>query len=427
MSAMQKILRKNTSYLAISEGISILILFFVSILIARKLGQTVYGQFAFVLAFAQIWQVIADFGLTMIAIRDISINKNDVKKILSNFFSLKIVIGFITYGLIVISTLLLNKPKFIKELIIIAGAYLIIYTLAELLRSIFKAYEKFKYEAFIKISQHLFLLALIIYAVLQKSLTAVVWSYFIAATYALVISIIIIKKKFTSFGWQWNNKIIKNILKQAWPLALANMFVIIYFRIDTVMLSIIKGDQPTAWYNAAYLLIFSLTFVAYVLIMSVYPKLSQLAKESLTACRKLYRQTLYLMTLAGLLILGITTAIAKWLIIYIYGIEFSPAVNIFYILSLAVFFSFLAHVWLYTLNALGKQLTYTLATGLGMIINIVLNFYWIPKFSYLGAAWATVLTEIISGLIIFGLVEYYLNKKFVHINSNIGPNINKPL
>lgn len=424
---MKKILRKNTTYLALSEGISMLILFFVSVLIARKLGQTIYGQFAFILAFAQIWQVIADFGLAMIAIRDISTKKEDTKKILSNFFSLKIVIGIFTYILIIASALLLNKPTFIKELIIIAGAYLIIYTLAELLRSIFKAYEKFKYEAFIKISQHLILLLLIIFSVYQNSLYAVVWSYFIAAIYALVISIILIKNKFTSFGWQWDKLMIKNILKQAWPLALANMFVIIYFRIDTVMLSMIKGDQPTAWYNAAYLLIFSLTFIAYVLIMSVYPKLSQLAKESFVACRKLYRQTLYLMFFAGLLILGLATAIAKWLIIYIYGIEFAPAVNTFYILALAVFFSFLAHVWLYTLNALGKQLTYTLATGLGMIINIVLNFYWIPKFSYLGAAWATVLTEIITGLIIFALVEYYLSKKFVQVKNNLQPNINKPL
>lgn len=420
-------MKKNTSYLALSEGIAMLILFLVSVLVARKLGQTTYGQFAFILAYAQIWQVIADFGLSMIAIRDISVNKSDTKKILSNYISLKIVLGVLTYGLIIASTLLLNKPFFIKQLILIAGAYLIVYTLAELLRAVFRAYEKFKYEAFVKISQHLLLLVLISWSIYQQSLPAIVWSYFAAAVYALVISIVLIKKKFTSFTWQWDTKQIKSILQQAWPLALANMFVIIYFRIDTVMLSMIKGDQATGWYNAAYLLIFSLTFVAYILIMSVYPKLSQLAKESITACRKLYRKTLYLMTAAGLIILGIASAIAKWLIIYIYGVEFTPAVNVFYILALAVFFSFLAHVWLYTLNALGKQITYTIATGLGMIINIGLNFYWIPKFSYLGAAWATVLTEIITGLMIFALAEYFLSKKYLTVKNSLEPKINKLL
>ncbi len=427
MASLKNILKKNTLYLALSEGIAMLILFIVSVLVARKLGQTIYGQFAFILAFAQIWQVIADFGLAMIAIRDISVNKENTKKILSNYFSLKIVLGFLTYVLIVASTLLLNKPLYIKELILIAGAYLIVYTLAELLRAVFRAFEKFKYEAFIKISQHLILLLLITWSIYQGSLHAIVWSYFIAAVYALIVSILLIKIKFTSFTWQWDRPMIKNILRQAWPLALANMFVIIYFRIDTVMLSMIKDDQATGLYNAAYLLIFSLTFVAYILIMSVYPKLSQLAKESITACRKLYRKTLYLMTGAGLIILGISAIIAKWLIIYIYGAEFTPAINIFYILALAVFFSFLAHVWLYTLNALGKQLTYTVATGFGLIINIGLNFYWIPKFSYLGAAWATVLTEIITGLIIFALVEYYLSKKFVQIKTTLQPKINKPL
>lgn len=427
MVSLKNILKKNTSYLAFSEGSTMLILFLISILVARKLGKTIYGQFAFILAYTQIWQVIAEFGLSMIAIKDISTNKNDLKKIISNYFSLKVVLGILTYILIIASALLLNKPLYIKELIIIAGTYLIVYTLSELLRSVFRAFEKFKYEAFIKISQHLLLLVLITWSIYQQSLTAIVWSYFIAAVYALLISIILIKKKFTYFTWQWDTKLIKNILLQAWPLALANMFVIIYFRIDTVMLSMIKGDQPTAWYNAAYLLIFSLTFIAYVLIMSVYPKLSQLAKESIIACRKLYRKTIYLMIGTGLIILGIASAIAKWLIIFVYGNEFTPAVNVFYILALAVFFSFLAHVWLYTLNALGKQIAYTISTGLGMIINITLNFYWIPKYSYLGAAWATVLTEIITGLMIFALTEYFLSKKYLKIKNSFQPKINKLL
>ncbi len=427
MASLKNILKKNTAYLGLSEGVSMLILFVISVLVARKLGQTVYGQFAFILAFAQIWQVVADFGLSMLAIRDISTNKNNVKTILSNYISLKIVLGILTYLLIIISALILNKPLFIKELIIIAGAYLIIYTLAELLRAVFRAYEKFKYEALIKISQHVILLLLIIYAIFIQSLFAVVWAYFVAAIYALVVSAWLIKSKFTSFNWHWDKPQIKIIIKQAWPLALANMFVIIYFRIDTVMLSMIKDDLATAWYNAAYLLIFSLTFVAYILIMSVYPKLSQLALESINACRLLYRKTLLLMSLAGLIILGIAVVIAKWLIIYIYGQSFAPAVHVFYILSLAVFFSFLAHVWLYTLNALGKQISYTLATGFGMLMNIGLNFYWIPKFSYIGAAWATVLTEITTGLIIYGLVEYYLNKKFVQIKKTPSPHLNNPI
>jgi len=427
MVSLRKILLKNTTYLALSEGLAMIILFLISILIARKLGDTIYGQFAFVLAFAQIWQVVADFGLTMVAIKQITINRADTSKLLNNLLSIKLVLGIITYLLIITSAFFLNKPFFIKELIFVAGLYLIIYTTAEMLRSVFRAHEKFKYEAFVKISQHLLLLILIILAINWSNLNGIVWSYVLAASYALTLTLYLIYKKIAPLTFAWDKNIIKKLLHESWPLALVNVFVIIYFRIDTVMLSLLAGDQPTAWYNAAYLLIFSLTFVAYILVMSVYPKLSQLAQTSLSACRKLYRHTLLLMGGAGLIILGLACAVARWLIPYFYGVQFSPAIQIFYILALAVFFSFLSHVWLYTLNAIGKQGGYTIATGFGMVLNIALNFYWIPKFSYLGAAWATVLTEIITGLTIFGLTEYYLYKHILHTDKKLIPTLQKPI
>jgi len=196
-------------------------------------------------------------------------------------------------------------------------------------------------------------------------------------------------------------------------MALANVFVIIYFRIDTIMLSFMKSDKVTGWYNAAYLLIFSLSFMAYVIMMSIYPKLSNLAKESLLQTKILYRKSLYLIALAGFLILGISSLIIKYLIPLLYGNSFLPAVNIFYILTIAVFFSYLANVWLYTLNALGKQKIYTIASAVGLIINLALNFLLIPKYSYFGAAWATVITEIVASLIIFVACEIILRKKII--------------
>lgn len=411
MVSLKSILKKNTSYLAFAETVSMLILFVISIIIARSLGHTVYGQFAFILAYAQIWQVLADFGLTMIAVRELSTHQAEQKRYLSNLISLKLVIGCLTFCLIVISTWFLEKPDFIKQLIYIAGAYIIIYTAGEMIRAVFRAYERFAYDAWIRISQHIVLLGFIIYGVTQDSLYQITWGYFYSALFALLVSCYFIWKKFTTFTVSWHWPLLKNLLREAWPLALANVFVIVYFRIDTIMLSLIKGDEPTAWYNAAFLLIFSLTFVAYVIVMSVFPRLSRLAKESLAEAKVLYRQTLLLITLAGVGILGIAVFISRYLIPVVYGEAFLPAVKIFAILAVAVFFSYLSQVWLYTLNALGRQRLYTWATALGMVLNITLNWYLIPIYSYLGAAWATVITELITGGIIYAACETVFKKQ----------------
>lgn len=418
---------KNTSWLAVSETVSMLILFAVTIIIARSLGGTVYGQFAFILAFAQIWQVLADFGLTMIAVRELSTHQDDIKKYLSNLVAIKTVICLIVFALIFVSTFFLNKPDFIRHLIYIAGAYVIVYTAGEMLRSVFRAYERFRNDALIRISQHVVLLIFIIIGVINSSLYQITWAYFYSAVFALLITVYFIQKRYTRFSIAWNKDLIKKLLKEAWPLALANIFVIIYFRIDTVMLSLIKGDQPTAWYNASYLLIFSLTFVAYVIMMSIYPRLSQLAKNSLTDMKILYRKTLLLIAFAGFSVLAIAVAISKYLIPFVYGLEFRPAIRVFFILSLAVFFSYLAQVWFYTLNALGRQGVYTWATGLGMVLNIGLNLLWIPKYSFIGAAWATVVTELVTGAIIYVACERILSNQTARPEKISLPPTTKPI
>jgi len=394
-----------------------LILFVVTVIIARSLGDTVYGQFAFILAFAQIWQVLADFGLTMIGVRELATHKENIRKYLNNFLALKLLASIITLSLIVLTVQFLDKPDFIKNLIYVTGGYIVLYTAAEFLRSVFRALEKFKYEAYIKISQHLILLILIFLAASQHSLSLMAWSYLAAAVYSVLLTLIVIWQRFSHFSLSWDNKLIKYLIKEAWPLALANVFVVIYFRIDTIMLSIMKSDQVTGWYNAAYLLIFSLAFIAYVIMMSVYPKLSHLAKKSITETKKLYRQTLYLIGLAGIFILGLAALIAKYIIPLLYGDEFLPAVAIFYILTIAVWFAYLANVWLYTLNALGKQKIYTWSTAWGMILNLILNFILIPRYSYLGAAWATVITEIAVGLTIFVACETVFKKGLISKSS----------
>ncbi len=426
MVSFKRLIIKNTSWLAIGDIFQMLILFTITIIVARSLGEVVYGQFAFILAFAQLWQVLAEFGLSIIAIREMSNRKSELKKLLDNFLALKLIISLATFILIIITVQFLDKPPLIKHLIYIAGGYIVFYTFTEFLRSVFRAYEKFKFEALIKISQHIILFILIINAVQQKSLSQVTYAYLWSAVYSTLITLFVIRKKFTTFSLKWDKNMIIYLLKESWPMALANMFVIVYFRIDTVMLSLMKGDQPTGWYNVAYLLIYSLAFIPYTIMNSIYPKLSQVAKTSLATTRYLYRRSLLLIAIGGVVILGIANLSIKHVIIFFYGSEFIPAIHIFYILTLAVWFAYLSHVWLYTLNALGKQSIYTAATAIGMVINLILNFKWIPTYSYWGAAWATVITELIIGLIIMTACEIALQVKHLKRKEMPLPTPEKP-
>jgi len=74
----------------------------------------------------------------------------------------------------------------------------------------------------------------------------------------------------------------------------------------------------------------------------------------------------------------------------------------------AVFFSYLAHVTVYTLNSINRQIIYTKITFLAMVLNVVLNLIFIPLFSFIGASLTTLFTEFIG----LSLMFYYLKRYF---------------
>ena len=66
----------------------------------------------------------------------------------------------------------------------------------------------------------------------------------------------------------------------------------------------------------------------------------------------------------------------------------------------------------YLLNAIDRQKLFTLTSGITTIFNILLNVILIPKYSYIGAAVATLISEILS----FSMLYYLTSKNKFSIN-----------
>ena len=64
------------------------------------------------------------------------------------------------------------------------------------------------------------------------------------------------------------------------------------------------------------------------------------------------------------------------------------------ILAIGIVFMFVSNAFIAALSAVDRQLSFTWAALASMFVNIALNLILIPLFGYLGASWATVLTEI---------------------------------
>lgn len=412
---IRQLLKQNTIWLGSSELWLKAIAFICIILIARTFGDTVFGQIAFVFSFLQLFQIIFDFGLAMLMTREISQAREKTTSIVSNFLGLKILLAGILIIVLIIATLFLHKPATILLYIAILSLHTLSMSINELLRSIFRAHERFKIDAVIKLSEGTLLLGLVGLGIATKSILITLTAY---STTALLSTILIIwllrRNKFTltiSFAY----KKIYSIIKQAWPLALAGLFVIVYFRIDTIMLSYLTDDQTTGWYNAAYNFMYTFIVIPGFIMTSFFPQMSRFAKESVPNFRQLYTKSLIGIFIFALILLSILAVSAQWIIPFLYGDAFIPAVRAVQILALGVGLSYVSHVWLFTLTALNKQIIYTWAVGIGMALNIILNAIFIPHYSLYAAAWTTVVTEFITGCIIFVGCHYYVFIKKSHV------------
>ena len=208
--------------------------------------------------------------------------------------------------------------------------------------------------------------------------------------------------------WKFSTKIRididfwKSTIKEALPFGLTGISGMIYTYIDSVMLSLIQGNEVVGWYNAAYRLILVLLFIPNVINLAVFPKMSQYYDSSKNSLNLIYERYFKYMIILGIPIGAGITILANKIILLIFGTGYLQSVIALQILIWTIVFTFAGAAFVQLLQSINKQLIITKISGFCVIVNIILNLVLISKFSYIGASYATVITEIILvGYIIF--------------------------
>lgn len=406
MNSIQRI-AKNTIVLLISQIITSLLGFIYIIYTARYLGVEGFGTLSFALAFAGIFGIFSDLGLCSLATREISRDKSKTGEYLGNLFLIKIILGFLTFGLIAIAVNLLDYPFQTIMVVYILGISVIITNFTAILNSVFQAHEKLEYQSIGQISNSIFLFVGILIAIyLGLNILGISLAYLIASFIAFLYSIIISLKKFDSPKFEINWYLWKFMFLEALPLSLAAVFSVIAFRVDTVILSILDNNTAVGLYNAAYTLMQALLFVPIVFTTSIYPVFSKLYKSSPKALNISYYKSFKYLSILGLPIAVGTTILAEKIILLIYGTRFFESILALQILIWTIPIIFLTYMFKWMLVSINKQNLLLKILLICMCLNIILNLILIPYYGYIGASLVTVVTEMIS----FIFSYYYLSK-----------------
>ncbi|MGZ7068412.1 MAG: flippase, partial [Methanobacterium sp.] len=267
---------KNTTVLFIATIISYVLGFFINIYIARYLGAEGFGIISLALAITGIFAIFTDLGLNTLTIRDIARDKSLTEDYITNTTIIKIFLSFLTIGLLILTVNIIGYSLEVKYVIYIITLSLIFGAFTSIFNSVFQALQKMEYMSIGNILNSVLLFAGVILGIYYN-----LNIFFFAAIY-MVANLLVLIYSSLAYIWKFsiptvdiNLSIWKLKLKEALPFGITNIFGSIYYWIDTVMLSIMVGNEVVGWYNAAYRLMFVFLSIYSVYMSSMFPVMSK--------------------------------------------------------------------------------------------------------------------------------------------------------
>ena len=224
--------------------------------------------------------------------------------------------------------------------------------------------------------------------------------YCIAGFIVLIYCFIILRWKISDPPVPWSPRKLeidgsfwKATLKKSLPFGLTIVFATVYYWVDSVMLSFMKGDAVVGWYNVSYRLVFTIQFIPNAFAAAIFPIMSNIYKTSLHTLRLYHEEFLKYMAILGVPIGVGVTFLASRFILLIFGAEYTNSILALQILVWSAAFYFMSHTYAVLFATLNKQEIPTKIIGACVILNIFLNLILIPRYSLIGASIATVVTQ----------------------------------
>jgi PST family polysaccharide transporter len=364
---------------------------FVGVWIARYLGPEQFGLFNYAGAFVALFSVLSTLGLDGIVVRDIVNKPANKNAVLGSAFLIKLIGSFVTFFLVV-GTIFFLRPgdKTMASLVavfavgnIFSSFYVIDFWFQSQIKSKYTVYAR--NIPFILVS--LGKIGLILY---RAPLIAFVWAIVVElALHAVGFAYFYHKTGERFRAWQFDYRHAVRLLRVSWPLILSQMAIMIYMKIDQVMLGDMSGAASVGIYSAAVRISEIWYFIPVVIVSSLTPSIIAVKHNETLYYERMQKLFNFMTGLFYVIALPITL-LSGWITVTLYGVKYAaagPVLAIHIWAGLFVFLGVARQVWIinegFTKSAL-------LTTSCGALINVLLNLILIPRYAEIGAAIATV-------------------------------------
>lgn len=395
---LSRVVAYNTLIQVLGKAVTLVFGITTTALLTNYLGAAGFGEYTFALSFVAIFSSIADWGTTLITVREASRTPDAQGQIFGNVLFLRLGLSVLAmlfvWLLMAIFPITSSDPEALRRLVMLSSTLILVFALKTSLEIVFQTKIKMGRTALVEFMASLLTLALSFLIIkMGGSLSLLVSGLILANILATILAFFLVQR-LSPLNLSLSLPILKRITLEALPMGGTLILYSVYNRVDAVILQTLKGSEAVGIYGLSYRIYEVLILGAFYLMNSLLPIISQ--ETDRERLRLIYQKTLDILILAGgVVFLGtiILAPIAIKIVALKRLTEFSQSIPLLQILGLAAFVSYLNHLTGYTIVALGKQRTYFLISLGALTFNLILNFLFIPDFSFYAAAWITVLTE----------------------------------
>lgn len=389
----------NTGWMMFKNIYSMLISLVIGSLSARYLGPSNFGVLNYGSSIISFFTTISKLGLDSVLVAEMARTPEKENSYLGTALVMRLLTSILSFIMIWGIVVILEPNDKILQVVTILQAIAIIFQTSEVLFFWFQVRLEMKYITLASI------VAMTVTGVWRVSLLAseasVQWFALSSSISALVCGIytvcFFVKKAHAKLQFSYSDA--KFILSNSYHFIINGLAVTLYTQLDRIMLGKVVSDEAVGWYSAASTLAVMWEFVPIAVVNSARPLLVKEYDADKRKFLQKYRWLLLGITVMGILVGVFFTVFGKLLVYILYGEKYYPAIPALAILIWSTSFAMIGTARGIWIVAERKNKYSKYFTIIGAIVNVILNAAVIPRWGVSGAAFTTLISQIVVALV----------------------------
>lgn len=387
---------KNTATQFIGKGIGMAAMVATVAIMTRTLGTAGFGHYVTALAVLQVAFILVDFGLQMTAVTMIADPRKNPAVMLGNLVGLRLATALGMAAAVSVGVWTTAYPPAVKLAVATLSASFVAVDLIAVLTGLFQFRLRMGSVAVAEMVGKVVQLGLVSWAAaaggnLQTIIGVIVFSSGLHAGWLWIAA-----RRMLAFQLRFDWHVWRQILTATWPLALTIAFNLIYFKMDTVILSITRSAEEVGWYGAPYRILELGINLGYLFLGLLLPVMSRAAASGETGrMTQLLQRGFDAIAAVALPMLAGGVILSTRLMVLVAGPEFAASGPLLSVLLVATAEILVAAVFGYGIVALGRQRQMIPYFAANAVVSLAAYLWLIPRFGAAAAAWLTVGSELV--------------------------------